>query len=149
MPIVGRCQRPSFHEHADAQRNEFRAQRSRRPTCPQRKLAYVVQYYCDWWNQFPGLGIAGFEGSTHHGWLQVKTSPGEEEATLAAAKQAVIQRYPRGFNEENLTIIPVKYSLEELWCWRLVLTRFAESPGNTLASLTCGLDGTFWGQAMS
>ena len=44
MPIVGRCQRPSFHEHADAQRNEFRAQRSRRPTCPQRKLAYVVQY---------------------------------------------------------------------------------------------------------
>ncbi len=63
----------------------------------------------------------------------MKAPPGQE-ANATAAKEVLIQWNPR-LNEDNLVIIPVKYSYEEYWRWSVILDRFAVARGNTIGIL--------------
>ncbi len=85
-----------------------------------------------WHEPLDAIGLAGW--NTGGGlYVQVKAPPGQE-ANATAAKEVLIQWNPR-LNEDNLVIIPVKYSYEEYWRWSVILDRFAVARGNTIGIL--------------
>ena len=95
---------------------------------------------CLRWERHPGLGIAGWESYGETLYVQVKASSAED-ANATAAKEALIAWNPKGLNEDNVVIIPVKYDYEDLWRWAKVINRFAYTSGNTL-----GITGSWMGQ---
>ena len=120
-------------------------QRSIRPTSPtssaqkrraiDRPIATGLR-----WERHPGLGIAGWESYGQTLYVQVKASSAVD-ANATAAKEALIAWNPKGLNEDNVVIIPVKYDYEELWRWAKVINRFAHTSGNNL-----GITGSWMGQ---
>ena len=95
---------------------------------------------CLRWERHPGHGIAGWESYGQTLYVQVKASSAED-ANATAAKEAIIAWNPKGLNQDNVVIIPVKYDYEELWRWATVINRFAYTSGNTL-----GITGSWMGQ---
>lgn len=85
---------------------------------------YALEY-------FTGLGIAGVRSDSGKTYVQVKASS-VDDVRAQTAKQAFINRKPTVLNEDNVVIIPVKYSYEELLRWKIVLNRFIHSSGNTV-----------------
>ena len=95
---------------------------------------------CARWERHPGHGIAGWNSDGETLYVQVKASSAED-ANATAAKEALIAWNPKGLNEDNVVIIPVKYDYEDLWRWAKVINRFAYTSGNTL-----GITGSWMGQ---
>ena len=84
---------------------------------------------CSMSRRHPELGIAGWHGKKT-AYVQVKAPLGEEE-NVTTAREKLIELY--GYDDgERLVIIPVDYSLEDMWRWAVVLNRFAVSSGNTI-----------------
>ena len=94
---------------------------------------------CLVWERHPGLGIAGWESYGQTLYVQIKASSAVD-ANATAAKEALIAWNPKGLNEGNVVIIPVKYDYEELWRWAKVINLFAHTSGNTL-----GITGSWMG----
>ncbi|MDE2836017.1 MAG: hypothetical protein OXL97_00705 [Chloroflexota bacterium] len=96
-------------------------------------LGFFPNDHCSMWLRwFPSFRVGGYYSSHYHSWLHVKTPEGKEEATLAAAKRTILAWRPGYVEEDEFTLIPVKYDLEDWWRWTVILNRFAQSPGNTL-----------------
>ena len=90
------------------------------------------EFKSGWPEPLDAIGIVGW--NTGGGlWVQVKAPPGQE-AKATAAKEVLFQSNSR-LNEDNLVIIPVKYSYEEYWRWSMILDRFAVARGNTVGIL--------------
>ena len=92
---------------------------------------------CNIFQSYPGLGIAGFRGGywksrgpdDHYRaqYVEVKVGP-DEELDVEAIKDAMVA----SAKKENLTVIPVKYSYEDLWRWATIIQRFSLTRGNTI-----------------
>ena len=67
-------------------------------------------------------------------------APAGEETDLADIKRRVIAWNPDGLNDDNVELIPVSYSFEDLWSSFIVLNRFAESSGNTIGIQSANID---------
>ena len=94
------------------------------------------EYACRLWDAHPGLGFANvYDEDPYSGtgkiYAYVKAGVGEE-AKIAAAKKALMNKQPEYYTEDRLEVVAVPHDFEELWRWSLVLDRFAESAGNTL-----------------
>ena len=102
---------------------------------------------CSMSRRHPELGIAGWHGKKT-AYVQVKAPPGEEE-NVTIAREKLIELY--GYDDgERLVLIPVAYSLEDMWRWAVVLNRFAVSSGNTIGitGARVGLNGHSYEQAV-
>ena len=84
---------------------------------------------------FPDLGIAGWISRGDALYVQIKAAPDDVERIRTVRETLVA----KGANGERLTIIPVKYSYEELWRWATILKRFSLSASNTLGITGAGL----------
>ena len=102
---------------------------------------------CDWWKDFPDMGIAGAHGGGI-GYFQIKNPP-TDEAELKVLKYRLMpchdvignctytddsgQTWTRtNRSTTTVEIISVKHDYRELWRWATVLKRFAVSAGNTM-----------------
>ena len=86
---------------------------------------------CGYWERSAATGVNGIVGVWIEGndvYVQLKKDP-EDPATFEAEKATILGRKRP---EDRMVIIPVKYSLQELWKWGVILDRFAKSPGNTI-----------------
>ena len=85
---------------------------------------------CDMWSRHPELGIAGWHDYGDKAFVQIKAPTGEEGNAESAGRELL--RIYSDYEDDDLTITPVKYDYEELWRWQLILNRFALSSGNTI-----------------
>ena len=87
---------------------------------------------CDQAKRYPDLGIAGWVISGwaewSHRYVHIKAAPDDEER-IRTVREALVAK---GVDTDRLTIIPVRYSYEEMWRWTTILDRFALSASNTL-----------------
>ncbi len=95
-------------------------------------------HYCDLRARYPDIGLAGYHSTLYHGWIQVKAPLAKEAETLAAVREAMFPWHPN-LPDENFTLIPVKYDLDEFWRWTVILDRFAQSSGNTSGIVDAGI----------
>ncbi|MYA62419.1 MAG: hypothetical protein F4X94_07595 [Dehalococcoidia bacterium] len=93
---------------------------------------YALEY-------FPGLGIAGVRTDLGKTYVQVKASS-VDDVRAQTAKQALINWDIPIYDEDEVVIIPVKYSYEELLRWKIVLNRFIHSSGNTVGIARAVID---------
>ncbi len=87
--------------------------------------------------EFPDLHIAGYYTYGKYQYVQVKIPPSGE-----VDREAVIDELSSRYSSDDrkrYTIIPVKYSYEELWRWKEIIKRFSHSSGNTLGITWVGI----------
>ena len=118
------------------------------------KLTGGTGQSCGFWSSIPEARVAGFRdlggGENRRLQWRVKVTPGDEEAQLAAAKEAIIQWNPDGLNDNNVVVVPVKNDYGDYLRWAIVLNRFANSEGNTIGMYSANIGenhGGFRGRA--
>ena len=89
-------------------------------------------HFCMWKELFPHLDIVSVERDGH-GWyttyILIANLP-TAESEVAAAKVEIAPHVGR--TPDKVVFVPVRHTFEEQWRAEIILTRFAESSGNTL-----------------
>ena len=103
---------------------------------------------CRLWLEFPGAGVAGFDGGGGVRYFQVKNPPTGAaelkslkdrlwpchdvlgECTFTNDEGQRVRQYTN--STSTVEIIPVEWDFRDLWRWKTILQRFAVSASNTI-----------------